>query len=418
MTTMPAAKPLRVPAISLEDSAAEMMAALQHACAALMDALPAGITRPIHLERVLRLDKKLAWQVFRIARAGQPLAEAGNVPPRSAQARLLAAAERAKIAKPILVQLENVFERFETFVVHHGGDRTAVISMLGGLGFDGSGDSLVKTRKSLYQGNATVWGVQTAMYVKSVIFHEGKAADSRTDDAVILNGYVGLQRLRTGAPMALNAFAYAVNQPAGLGGAGKDDLREIADFSAQPHRDVRGLEVLEAFSSQPLPELAARTDHTGKVETELVFPASGRAGAITLYTRQVYFGAAEGEQSQYSSNVAVSLPIETFVTELLVPTGWTDPGTARVGVYGRRGAVERVIEFRAIDLLPQRETITYMGSLEVSPPIAGVPRHAEAVRDTIARLGWSGTRFDIYRCTVQYPVLHTMVRVAVDALKR
>jgi hypothetical protein len=415
---MPAVKPVRVPAISLEDSAAAMMADLQHACAALMHAVPGAISRPIHLERALRVDKKLAWQVFRLARAPQPLAEAGNVPPRSALIRLLAAADRAKVPTSIVAQVESAYERFETFVSHHGEDRSEVVSMLGGLGFDGSEESLLKTRKSLYRGNATVWGVQTASYVKSVIFHEGKAKDSRTDDAVILNGHIGLQRLRTGAPMALNAFAYAVNQPAALGGAGKDDLREIADFSAQPHRDVRGLEVLAAYSTQPLPEMIARTDHTGKVETDLMFPASGRAGAIDLYTRQIYFGAAEGEQSQYSSNIAVSLPIETFVTELLVPTGWTDPGTARVGVYGRRGAVERVIEFRAIDLLPQRETITFMGSLEVSPPIAGVPRHPEAVRETLGLLGWTGTRYDVYRCTVQYPVLHTMVRIAVDAMKR
>jgi hypothetical protein len=415
---MPAVKPFRVHAISLEDSAATTMAELQQACAALIGAVPGNITRPIHLERALRVDKKLAWQVFRIARASHPLAEAGNVPPRTAITRLMHAAERAKVAKATLDLLAKAFERFEAFVSHHGEDRSEVVSMLGGLGFDGSGESLLKTRKSLYRGNAAVWGVQCGLYIKSVIFHEGKATDSRTDDAVLLNAHIGLQRLRTGAPMALNAFAYAVNQPAALGGAGKDDLREIADFSAQPHRDVRGLEVLAPYSTQPLPEMAARTDHTGKVETELMFPASGRAGAINLYTRQIYFGAAEGEQSQYSSNVAVSLPIETFVTELLVPTGWTDPGTARVGVYGRRGAVERVIEFRSIDLLPQRESITYLGSLEGPPPVPGAPRHTDAVRDTLGRLGWLGRRFDIYRCTVQYPVLHTMVRIAVDAVKR
>jgi hypothetical protein len=105
------------------------------------------------------VDKKLAWQVFRLARAPQPLAEAGNVPPRSALIRLLAAADRAKVPTSIVAQVESAYERFETFVSHHGEDRSEVVSMLGGLGFDGSEESLLKTRKSLYRGNATVWGV-------------------------------------------------------------------------------------------------------------------------------------------------------------------------------------------------------------------------------------------------------------------
>jgi hypothetical protein len=415
--SMPVAKPVRVLPVSLEGSAASVMAELQHACASLLDAFPAGITRPIHLERALQVDKKLAWQVFRLGRSSQPMAEAGNVPPRTAVRRLLAAAEQANLPKNVIARTEQAFERFDAFIAEHGGDRSDVVSMLGGLGFDGGGEAHLKTRKTLFRGNGSVWGIQTAIYTKTVVFQRGLAPDKRVDDVVIINGYIGLQRLRSTAPMALNSFIYAVNQPETVGGRGKDELRQIGSFEPPPQRTIGGMEVLAPFSSQPLPEMIERTDHTGKVETELVFPASGRSGAITLYTAQVMRSAAEGEQSQYSSNVAVSLPIETFVTDLLVPAGWTDPGSARMGVYGRRGAVDRVIEFRAADLIPQREAITYMGSLEVSPPVAGAPQHADAVRDMLLRLGWLGARFDVYRCTVKYPVLHTMVRIAVDTVK-
>src|SRR6185295_12335821 len=109
----------------------------------------------------------------------------------------------------------------------------------------------------------------------------------------------------------------------------------------------------------------------------------------------------------YDGRLFVTIPVETVVWELLIPAGLTDPATARVVVYGRRAHPEHVYDERKGDLLPQREIVTYLGALEHLPPIPGAPRHSDAVRHVLKQQGWLGTKFDAYRCRVQYPVLHS-----------
>jgi hypothetical protein len=52
------------------------------------------------------------------------------------------------------------------------------------------------------------------------------------------------------------------------------------------------------------------------------------------------------------------------------------------------------------------------------PPLPGEPAHAGAVRHAIESSGWLGTRFDVYRSRVEYPVLFTMFSARVEIAKR
>src|SRR5204863_203476 len=112
----------------------------------------------------------------------------------------------------------------------------------------------------------------------------------------------------------------------------------------------------------------------------------------------------------------ISIPSTEVITELLIPEGYTSPATARVAVFGRRHHPERVFEERAIDLLPQRESAIYLGRQLGSPTIDVAPRHHEAVRLVLNRLGLFGRQFDVYRCRVEYPQMHTLVVMRVDGV--
>ena len=104
-----------------------------------------------------------------------------------------------------------------------------------------------------------------------------------------------------------------------------------------------------------------------------------------------------------------------MIVQVLVPAGWAEPGSVRATVYGRMQHPEDVFEARSEDLLPQRVAATYLGASETPPTILDVPDHTEAIRHILTERGWFGTRFDVFRCSVQYPVLHTMIRLSVDA---
>jgi hypothetical protein len=160
-----------------------------------------------------------------------------------------------------------------------------------------------------------------------------------------------------------------------------------------------------------------RPSGLGGVETEMVLATSGKTGAVTLYSSVLMEDTGEGEHGVYFGKTVVVVPTESIVVEMLIPSGWTDPGTARVAVYARRDLPEHVYELRPADLLPQRETFDYLGATHRPPAVEGAPRHAEAVRHVLAGLGWDRTLFDVYRCRVRYPVLHSMLFYGVDAVR-
>jgi hypothetical protein len=47
-----------------------------------------------------------------------------------------------------------------------------------------------------------------------------------------------------------------------------------------------------------------------------------------------------------------------------------------------------------------------------------VPRYTEMLRSLLAELGWANTQYDVYRVRVQFPVMQTLVCLAVNALKQ
>lgn len=51
------------------------------------------------------------------------------------------------------------------------------------------------------------------------------------------------------------------------------------------------------------------------------------------------------------------------------------------------------------------------------PEIHGVANHADAVRSALSREEWFSTQFAVYRCTVEYPLLHSMVYMEISGTR-
>src|SRR6185436_6662818 len=126
---MHSSKAIEVAAPSFEAAAAAFMVELQVSLSELLTAIPSPIRRAVDLERSLHLDKKLAWQVFRLANTTS-LAEAVNVPAAPSVRRLLEAARRRKVPRETVDRVAAAFERFEELVVRHAGDREGLNTLL------------------------------------------------------------------------------------------------------------------------------------------------------------------------------------------------------------------------------------------------------------------------------------------------
>jgi hypothetical protein len=403
-------KAIEVAAPSFELAAGAVMAELQASLGELLRSLPGQVRRAVDVERSLHLDKKLAWQVFRLATT-QGLTEATNVPALPSVRRLLEAARRRKLTREVIDRVAQAFDRFEELVVHFAGDREGLNALLSGTSSGKNDQYELKIRKALFRSNAHVWGTQVQTQVRTVIWYP-RPGENHEDVALIM-GDIGMQRLRENEPLSLVRWIRTHDSPHNeVVGGGELEPR----VQTGPSGD-KGVRLLHEFCSDPLPQMVPRQSVLGGVETELVIPA-GRAGAVTIYSRQVMENGEPTPHTLYDGRMFVTMPVETVVWELLVPAGLTDPASARVAVYGRRPHPEQVYDERPRDLLPQQESVRYMGQLEHVPPLEESPRHPEAIRAVLTEFGWTGARFDVYRSRIMYPVLHTLLCVRTDAVRR
>lgn len=400
MRLMSQIKPVSVPAQSFEDSAAIIMNELQGAFAALVESVPGSIRRAVDLERTLRLEKKLAWKIFRLSRSAS-LAEVSNVPSLTATAKLLEVARKAGVSDEIAERVTEAVESFEDLVEQFGGDRNGLISMASGVSHEKSDQYDLNVRKAAFRAMSHIWGVQSRMQVRTNMLIPPRMPGVIPHLGVLAN--IGLQQTRPGSPVTMSAWAKAgptlnVDPNATLG------IEELET----------NFNLLTEFCSQPLPKMLPKANFDGTTEFEMVLPSVGVSGASTIYMGHRLDLTVDPKQLGHALMVNVSVPSAETIIDVLIPVGWTNPSTARVSVYGRRQHPERAFEERKIDLLPQRETVAYLGVVENAPLIEGAPRHQEAVRRALKQHDALGLRFDAYRCRVQYPVMHTLISVRMD----
>jgi hypothetical protein len=105
-----------------------------------------------------------------------------------------------------------------------------------------------------------------------------------------------------------------------------------------------------------------------------------------------------------------------LVLDLLVPQGWTDQTTVRTSTHGYPGMLESLIQRLPDFDLPFTENATYLGTEIDALDSPDVPRYPEMMRSVLGELGWAGTTFDIYRCRVQYPIMHTLLHMTVETV--
>lgn len=395
-------------AVTFEASLSRLMVDLRDALVALIEALPEQIFRAVELERALRLDRKLAWQVFRLSRGGG-LSEVGNVPSLTSAARVVEAARSRGVAVRVTERVLSAFEQFEAFAIEQCGDRAALATMANGLAQDRSETLELRTRKALFRANAHVWGLQAEMLVRTLIYVP-EVPGGPTTTVLLVAGNIGLQGLRRGEPLMISSW---------LSDAPLEEAQKEPHDADAPASTARpGFDLLTEYCSAHLPPLTHRPGPSGMVETEINIPPSGRSGALTTYLAQAAPAHGDVRTQGATAGMFTSVPAACLVEDMLVPAGYTIPASLRVSIFGRRHHPERVFEERTVDLLPQRERPLYLGPCVTLPMIEGVPRHHEAVAQVLAQRGLGNQAFDVYRCRVEYPVLHTLLNVKVDGVSQ
>lgn len=397
-------KESKLAAMPVTDRVRAVVMELCSALAAMVDGLPQPIRKAADLERALSLQTPLAWRVFRLSRATDA-ADAIEFLPTVKQLERVIAKAAAHVGDEAARRAEAAVERLGALMEEVGGDQRGFESLVSGLSPAGVKRVEIEHRRAAFRGNTHLWGLQARCLLACAVERPGSAPDKR--DGCSIRGMLDLQTMRPDVPLMIQARMHftACNS----GHAASEP--KIPVLPGQPEW-MSDLNLLTQFGGPRLPRLHTEVTPDGWQRTLARVPGIGRTEAVSFYLHQSYRGAPEDDEP--GLGMLVEIPTEWLHLEFLVPVGWTDPSTRRTAAYANRHDVKRAYQCRPSDRIPMHEAAQHFAARETVPPAPEVPHWPEIVRHVLKEQGWWGQKFDVYRCLVQYPMLHAWTGMLVD----
>lgn len=382
--------------VGFEEDAGRVLRGLRQALARVLQRLP-EVERAVDLRRRLDLDAALAWQVFSFANTEDVLGDGRLVPKAGAMQRFFEAAGVAGVEASVLDGACRAYEAYERAVAEHAGERETFDAMLLSLR-PPDASALVRQRRVAYRANAALWGVSIRTIVNVVIFRQRPTGEH---DCLCVRGRVGVRGLRPGVEVGIYA-----------------STRTWGDAQTATDSALVGCRLVESACSSPLPRVERRSVADGTDRDFLLLDGLGKSGEATVYWTSMSSDFKGGSvHPPHGCSSTVTEPAERMVVALMVPQGWTTPSTAGVrmtpiDVHGLLAGMKSQDHLSGHALAFEGRVVhgRDLNTLRV----AECPALADLVTDALAQAGWSDTSFDVYRCGVRFPVLHSMLHLWAD----
>jgi hypothetical protein len=274
--------------------------------------------------------------------------------------------------------------------------------MLGALEAVDSAAVDTEARREAYRATSHIYGVQLGLCVNCYLLHPGKNPDRY--DFLLVHGFVRLRVVRPFEQLVVGWFGHWADKNEA------DDPPPIQPVGAATP-GLGGITVLDEFSSSPLPRFMSRKGPRSSVELYMSGPTVGRMGEQTFFVAE-YWPAAAPKDEELGFRATIMHPSEVLLHDVLLAPGIAERTAApRTGAYG--GALEELRgQFRETDRLKGHGQSAFAGVGVEALQTAVVPRYAEMLHAVCGRVGWDPAVFDAYRLQIEYPVLHTLTRVA------
>ena len=377
---------------------------LRVSLAAVLQGLGPAVGRSSQLQQHLGLDKKLSWSIFSAATATDPYTLASLLPGRRAMERFFTAALERGVGAALIERSSTAFEKFEVLVAQRAGSRDAFETIVSELRDEAgtAGAAELKHKRAAFRAMSMLWGRQVRIVYGARIMHPSTAAGLL--DTVFVKGMVGVRRTRRSVPLHITAYRARTRLP--------EDPPMPAPQPLDPREtepDAIGL--LRDFCSQPLPRFRLRESAQGYRSHELINGGLGVVGEVTYFTGEVCRGdtSAPGDSPDWSVSVAktVDIPTEVFFADLVMHRSLCERRPPEVRVFAM--PLDGSLELREMDLLPLVASAEYIGEGVESAISPLVPRHGDMLAYAMNAMNWNGDDFRVFRCRVEYPVMHTRI---------
>lgn len=378
------------PCARFRQESLESLERLQADVRFLLDCSPIKVERARDLQRALGVRAPLAWQVFRFARSTSPAAMVDHIPYADSMLTVLKAAEEEGFGADAVERVRASYGRFERVVERHAGNRSTFEAMVSGMTGVASEQIEQRLRRSAFRANAQIWGAQCKLLYRCAIYGIGPEGSVTS---VIIQGARRIRALRPMREIPVCRRTVTVTH---------------AEGKAEQAPEVIRAELLEEFSSPGIPPLTEKK-RGSFVHDYVTVRAVGLTAEIDLFlSTKLRSGITENEPEAGLTSM-VRVPSEWFVADMIVPAGEFDAGSARWRVGGCLEDVSAAENAPADLLLKGPEPAEHLGCDLEAMNDELMPRCAEMMRYVLRDLGRSRGVFDIFRCKVRYPMLHTSI---------
>jgi hypothetical protein len=392
---------------------ADAFAALQSVRKSLSDLIQSigeTIGRPIDLQRLLGLDSKLAWKVFNVINEADPLNAAKLVPGESSLKRLLQSASDRGVSEALCEAVRASIAEFDSVVERHAEDRTEFNFMASSAASPtAAAAAQLEYRQMSFRGDSHIWGVSTDVFCGTTIVRRSTENPDLTDECTLTVKH-NARWLRSDVPT--NIFAY---QNYGADGPPENQTRLPLDAKAA---ERYGADLLPQFCSQPIPAFTTQPRPNGWMGVQVQSTEVGRRSAISLAFGHIFrrcpFASGPNGESLYHADIHLTSPIRLMLSYLLIHRPSFGQVKPSLSIFRSRSGQSHVEQLSSAEL-PMQETLRHMGVGKMAWRTPDLEQHHDMVQSAFNEIGWNPAEFDVYRVRIEYPVLHSAVRIAFNA---
>jgi hypothetical protein len=363
----------------------EILIRLRSAYAALIETIPDGGRSAIQVERALKLNKKLAWQVYRVATAEDPLSSGARAPGEAAARQVIQAARAQGVASEITERIQTATRDFHDAIDRHADDRSSFDLMLQSLTGDGLDARDYDLKRTAYRANRELLGKYCEVDVSTLIVC--KAEDDDHAHMCSLRGLAGLHRLRPHARLQISRQRY---RRSGTQIVASEPLDQEAAIGDPP------VAILKEFSS---------------VDTTTLGHASATTCFLADVARSMLIGhdPVLNEPRSIDNLHEVATPARLLLHDMLVDERIVGDIRPQLRIITRRADADTWPGDDASIVLPIREHVQDLGSGLARAAVSELAAYPQMLKHIVDKLGWDASSMRLYRTAIEYPVLCSMV---------
>jgi hypothetical protein len=382
----------------------------------LLASVGADATRPQEISRRFGLKTKLAWQVSKIVNSRDDHTAIEHLPGKPGVEILHRAFQDAGANPDALKAVRSAMDDFARVVEIHTDDRATLELMLTNLGpARAHAERLEASRKLAFQGNSATWGIQARVRVGVTMYAPNHERPDLVD-WVLGGGMDGLRRLRPGVRWPL--FHRQLYNDDGT--AIERDARPL-DPKADTRDGANGLPLMEAFCSNPLPEVNVVSTPHGKLY-ELAEGPIGNTGAVSCtigsLTRRIASTYRDEHNKWGEASVALTIPTEWLIFDMYLHEDMPRSSDPKIHLFSQIGTGPGApLSGRDSYPLPVPEPVQDLGQ----PPVAAtphLPRYSELVASLFEHAEWDPAAFHGYRFVMRYPPIGSLAVMRFELLER